>query len=129
MPTGPLRGGWLRLATPFYFTVKRVFAKLVEWNAGWGINIIVFDTASRTVEQITPSGGQDAPYTDMRYAQSEKRLTFVIHQEIVEMPIYEISEDTLEVMLRTENWKKLCHGLSIRSQKTRDWLEKRGIYG
>jgi hypothetical protein len=109
--------------------VKRVFAKLVEWDNGWGINIIVFDAATKTVEQITPGGGQDARYTDMRYTPSEKRLTFVIHQEIVEMPISEISVQVYDVMMRTENWKKLCHGLSIRSQKTWDWCIKRGIYG
>lgn len=128
MPTGPLRGGWLRLATPFYFTVKRVFAKLVEWDNGWGISILVFDDATSTVEQITTGGGQDARFTDMRYSQQEHRLTFVIHEKIVEMPIYPITTETFDLIMRTDNWKRLCHGLSIRSKKTWDWCNKRGIY-
>jgi hypothetical protein len=119
-----------RLAAPFYFIVKRVFAKLVEFNDGWGLNILVFDMDTKTVEQITTGGGgQDAQFTDVQYDEGLKKLMFVVNGEIagVESPIYPITEETLETMLRTDNWKRLCHGLNIRSPKTRAWCAKRGI--
>jgi hypothetical protein len=119
-----------RLATPFYFIVKRVFAKLVQINDGWGMNILVFDMATKTLEQITTgAGGQDAQFTDMKYDEGSKKLMFVIGGKIegIESQIYPITEETLEIMLRTDNWERLCHGLSIRSKKTWDWCVRRGI--
>lgn len=111
--------------------MKRVFAKLVDCaEDGWGLNILVFDMATHTVEQITTgSGGQDAKFTDVCYDEATKALRFVINGKLNQMAsaIYPITEETLEVMLRTDNWRKLCHGLSIRSEKTRAWCSKRGI--
>lgn len=110
--------------------MRRIFAKLIKVRDAWGLNILVFDLTEKTVEQIvTPQGGQTGQFTDLRYEEDRSRLTFVVNGKIEEMPIHEISEKTFETMRRSDNWKNLCHGLNIKSQKTLDWLTGRGIYG
>ena len=111
----------------------RYFAKLVKLEGfpeAYGLNMLVFDARKKTVEQFAiGSGEQSATFTDFRYRENEKRLTFVVGGKIEEFPIYEISEQVFTVMRRPDNWEALQKGLSARSQKTVDWLAKRGIYG
>lgn len=114
----------------FFFKVRRIFAKLTSLPKSWGMNILVFDMVAWTVEQITTGhGGQSGKFSDLRYEEARNTLTFVVNGKIEEMPIHEISEKTFETMQRPDNWKNLCHGLSIKSPKTLAWLNKRGIYG
>lgn len=131
MPTGPLRGGWLRLATPFYFKVKRAFASIRSWENKLWLNMIVFDMDTKSVEQInTAMHNQEATFTDIRYDAAKHHLMFVVggKLEVLESEIYEISEETLAVILREDNWARLTKGLNARSDKTIQWCHKRGIY-
>jgi hypothetical protein len=111
----------------------RYFAKLVGLEGfpeAYGLNMLVFDLRKKIVEQFAiGSGEQSASFTDFRYSESERRLTFVIGGKIEEFPIYEISEQTFTVMRRPDNWAALQKGLGAKSEKTVEWLKKRGIYG
>jgi len=111
----------------------RYFAKLVLLEGlpeAYGLNMLAFDLRKKTVEQFAiGSGEQSATFTDFRYSENERRLTFVIGGKIEEFPIYEISEQTFTVMRRPDNWANLQKGLNAKSEKTVEWLKKRGIYG
>jgi hypothetical protein len=114
--------------------VTRYFAKIVKvtgYGGGYGLNILKFNLREMTIEQITLNGpgGQEGKFTDFKYEEARERLTFVVEGKIVEFPIYEFSEETFNTMRRADNWKNLAHGLKIKSEKTLEWLKKRGIYG
>jgi hypothetical protein len=103
---------------------------LTGFPESYGLNILAFDMRKKTVEQFAiGSGDQSATFTDFRYDEDEHRLTFVIGGKIEEFPIYEISDKVFEVMRRPDNWAALQKGLSAKSPKTVEWLNKRGIYG
>jgi hypothetical protein len=111
--------------------VIRYFAKLVRVKKGAGMNVLIFDTTSKQVSQITTDGlnlVREAQFTDFRYNDDLDKLTFVVNGRIEEMRIYEISENTFKAMQRPDNWKNLCHGLSIASPKTLDWCVNHRIY-
>lgn len=120
------------MATPFFF-LMRYFAKLVlleGFPEAYGLNLLAFDGRKKTVEQFAiGSGEQSATYTDFRYNETERRLTFIVGGKIEEFPIYEISDKVFDVMRRPDNWANLQKGLSAKSPKTVEWLNKRGIYG
>jgi hypothetical protein len=107
--------------------VKRVFAGLRAFDDEWGLNILVFDKG--TVEQITTGvGAQDAACTGFRYDDAAKTISFGVNGSIEEVSrMGEISVETFDVMMRSDNWQRLCYGLQQKSQKTWDWCVKRGI--
>ena len=112
--------------------MRRYFAKLVELRAHecYGMTFFIFDFTAKTVQQINTDGsGQEAGFTGFKYKEDRRELLFVVNGDIEETKIHEISEEFAANLMREENWQRLCYGLSIKSQKTIDWLVKAGIEG
>ena len=113
----------------FFSHVVRCFVKLVVYHGEWGINLLMFHEEQKSVEQhCYPSGCQAADYTDLRYDRRSRTLDFVIGGEIETCDdMRPISEQTANVLIRPDNWERLCHGLSIKSERTLEWLRKKGV--
>jgi hypothetical protein len=102
---------------------------MVIVEADWGINVLIFHEEHKTVEQHSyPNGGQAGDYTDLRFNRRTGKLDFVVNGQI-EMcnDMRQISEKTANVLTRPDNWERLCHGLSIKSERTLEWLRQKGV--
>lgn len=108
--------------------MKRIFAKLVKHQKGWGLNVFLIDPVEMTIEQITTEGNsQSAKISDFKYHENDRHLIFVAYDKIEEFKIYEINQTFWNNLRKPENWKNLCHGLKIKSPRTAQYLWDRGI--
>ena len=108
------------------------YAKLVRLRGEWGFNMIRV-TRSRSgsegrfhVEQFcVPHGEQDTPASDVRYDRGI--LTFVANGKIETVELHEIDSSLGDKLLEERNWANLTAGLANKSEKTVEWLQKKGL--
>ena len=116
------------VVAPFLFPMTRIFVKLVKFRDMWGLNVFLIDPVEMTVEQITTTGhSQTAKISDFKYHEDDHLLIFVAYDKIEEFQIYEINHTFWNNLCKPDNWKNLCHGLKIKSEKTAQYLWDRGI--
>ena len=109
----------------------RYFCKVVDLplEDSWGFNMFYFGDG-KVFQRAIGSGSQEAPVTSSAYSPGRHTLAFTTYttDDAVEISdIYEISADLAEKLLEDKNWASLSHGFKIKSEKTLDWLEKRGV--
>ena len=102
---------------------------MVRVRGEWGLNLLMFHAEQKIVDQHShPNGGQSGNYTDLLFDRATGKLDFVIDGQIESCDgMREIGEDAANVLIRPDNWERLCHGLSIKSERTLEWLKKKGV--
>ena len=103
----------------------RWFIGLRQHQNDWVVNLLRFDNG--TVHQFnTWCGEQVAPYDRITYDDTRERLIFVpLGQPHQDFQMVEISDSFGTFLTDPDKWRKLRHGLSIKSSKTMDWLQER----
>lgn len=108
--------------------MTRFFAKLITDGGEWGLNLLEFEGPTIT-QRVTCRGEQNAIFTDLRYNRVTAILSFKIGGEVESFRMHEIDEALGRKLIEPHNWRALQQGLKLKSQKTIDWLAKKGITG
>lgn len=105
------------------------FARLVELRGEWGFNlmrVIRQDDQMFRVEQFAiPGGEQEVVSPDFKYEKGT--LIFVANGRIETVKLHRINEALGDKLLEGSNWDNLQRGLAAKSQKTVDWLVRKGL--
>lgn len=105
----------------------RFFCELVNIPSlrQWGMNLIHFEDG-QVIQSCIGKCGQEAVIQDFDY--NDGVLTFVVEGgHSVEMEINEIDPSVGRNLLKPHNWEALGKGLGMQSEKTMNYLRKRGI--
>ena len=103
----------------------RWFICLRSHENDWVVNLLMFDGA--TIHQFnTWSGDQESPCDEVVYDNANERLFFVPSGGTSQVfQAVEVVNSFGQFLVEPDKWKKLQHGMSIKSEKTLAWLRER----
>lgn len=108
--------------------MDRYFVIVVTYEGNLAINLLVFREARKVIEQFSTTGEYDAPCNGVNFDPETGRLGFIAEGEShCVRDLREIDQALAESLIRSPNWDNLMIGLGNRSERTLEWLGKKGI--